>query len=336
MASISKRGSSWFVQIRRKGFRPRFRSFASRSEAQQWARLEESAMDNGLGRVEASGKSDPTIAELLRKYSDEVASQNKGAQTEQLRLAKMSDAPFASLTASNLTCASIADYRDERLRSVKPATVRRELGMLRRVIEVARKDWSAPIRENPVAQISFPPAKDARDRRLRGDELERLLSAIDLGRNPLIRPVILFALETGLRRGEMLRLQWRDIDIEARSALIRNTKNGSDRTIPLSKPAVAILNGLEMSSCGPFPLSGNALRQCWTRACERAAIKDLRFHDLRHEAISRLFELGLTVPEVALISGHRDARMLFRYTHLAPMAVRERLDRLAQNLINAR
>lgn len=331
MASISKRGSSWFVQIRRKGFRPRFRSFASRSEAQQWARLEESAMDNGLGRVEASGKSDPTIAELLRKYSQQVASKNKGAQSEQLRLAKMSDAPFASLTASNLTSAAIADYRDARLRAVKPATVRRELGMLRRVIEVARKDWGAPIRENPVAQISFPPAKDARDRRLQGDELERILSAIGLGRNPLIRPLVLFALETGLRRGEMLRLQWRDIDIEARSALIRNTKNGSDRTIPLSKPAVAILNGLERSSCGPFPLSGNALRQCWTRVCERAEIEDFRFHDLRHEAISRLFELGLTVPEVALISGHRDARMLFRYTHLAPMAVRERLDRLARN-----
>ena len=129
----------------------------------------------------------------------------------------------------------------------------------------------------------------------------------------------------------MLRLQWRDIDIEVRWALIRNTKNGSDRTIPLSKAAVAILDGLDMSRCAPFPLSGNALRQCWTRACERAEIKDLRFHDLRHEAISRLFELGLTVPEVALISGHRDARMLFRYTHLAPLAVRERLDRLAQN-----
>jgi len=331
MASITKRGTSWFVQIRRKGFRPRYRSFASRSDAQQWARIEESAMDNGLGRVDTGRKSDPTIAELLRKYSRQVASKNKGAETEQLRLAKMSEAPFAFLTASSITSASIADYRNERLKVVKPATVRRELGMLRRVIEVARKDWGSPIRGNPVAQISFPPAKDARDRRLRGDEFERLLSAIERGRNPLIKPLVLFALETGLRRGEMLRLQWRDIDIEVRWALIRNTKNGSDRTIPLSKAAVAILDGLDMSRCAPFPLSGNALRQCWTRACERAEIKDLRFHDLRHEAISRLFELGLTVPEVALISGHRDARMLFRYTHLAPLAVRERLDRLAQN-----
>lgn len=328
MASISKRGSSWFVQIRRKGFRPRFKSFASRSAAQQWARMEEAAMDNGFGRVETQGKSDPTIAELLQRYSELVASKNKGAGSEQLRLAKMSDAPFASLTASNLTSASIADYRNQRLEEVKPATVRRELGILRRVIEVARKDWGAPIRDNPVAQISFPPAKDARERRLRGNELERLLSAIKRGRNPLIQPLIFFALETGLRRGEMLRLRWQDIDMQGRSALIRDTKNGSDRTIPLSKPAMSILERLDRSMSAPFPLTGNALRQCWTRACERAGIEDLRFHDLRHEAISRLFELGLTVPEVALISGHRDARMLFRYTHLAPMAVRERLDRL--------
>lgn len=331
MASISKRGSSWFVQIRRKGFRPRFKSFASRSAAQQWARAEEAAIDNGHGRVETIGSGDPSVADLLDRYSREVASQKKGAATEQIRLEKMSDAPFASLSVSNLTSSAIADYRNQRLKEVKPATVRRELGILRRVIEVARKDWSAPLRGNPVAQVTFPAAKDARDRRPTAGELERLFAAIAEGRNPMVRPLVLFALETGLRRGELLRLRWQDVDLESRSALIRDTKNGSDRTIPLSKPAATVLKELGSSAKLVFPLTGNALRQCWKRACHKAGIQDLRFHDLRHEAISRFFELGLSVPEVALISGHRDARMLFRYTHIAPVAVRERLDRLAQN-----
>ncbi len=328
MASINKRGSSWFVQIRRKGFRPRFRSFASHAAAQQWAREEEAAIDNGHGRVETKCGREGTVSQLLSRYSKEVTPNKKGAETELLRLAKMQDAPFAQLSISNLTGSAVADYRDHRLTQVKPTTVRRELGILRSILETARKEWGVSMRENPVAQISIPAARDARERRLKRGELEALLAAIDRGRNPLVRPLVLLALATGLRRGELLRLTWKDIDLDCRTALIRDTKNGSDRTIPLTKPAATLLEGLGKGEGFAFPLTPNALRQSWRRACQRAEIADLRFHDLRHEAISRFFEIGLSVPEVALISGHRDARMLFRYTHLAPNAVRDRLDRL--------
>ncbi|MDN3646814.1 site-specific integrase [Pontixanthobacter aestiaquae] len=331
MASINKRGSSWFVQIRRKGFRPRFKSFESHSAAQQWAREEEAAIDNGHGRVETKRGRETTVSLLLNRYSKEVAPKKKGAVTELLRLAKMQDAPFAQLSISNLTGSALADYRDHRLNQVKPTTVRRELGIIRSVLEIARKEWGVPLRENPVAQISIPAAKDARERRLKPGELEALLAAIDKGRNPLVRPLVLLALETALRRGELLRLTWKDIDLDCRTALIRDTKNGSDRTIPLTKPAATLLEGLGEDAGFAFPLTPNALRQSWRRACHRAEIQDLRFHDLRHEAISRFFEIGLSVPEVALISGHRDARMLFRYTHLAPNAVRDRIDKLSNH-----
>ena len=328
MASINKRGSSWFVQIRRKGFRPRFRSFESYSAAQQWAREEESAIDNGYGRVETKSGREVTVSQLLSRYSKEVTPNKKGAETELLRLAKMQNAPFAQLSIANLTGSAVADYRDQRLAIVKPPTVRRELGILRSVLETARKEWGVSIRENPVAQIAIPAAKDARERRLKKGELEALLKAIDIGRNVLVRPLVLMALATGLRRGEILRLAWKDINLDNRTALIRDTKNGTDRTIPLSRPAASILDPLSKSAAMVFPITPNALRQSWRRACQRAAIENLRFHDLRHEAISRFFELGLSVPEVALISGHRDARMLFRYTHLAPNAVRDRIDKL--------
>lgn len=329
MASINKRGSSWFVQIRRKGFRPRFRSFASHSAAQQWARLEEAAIDNGHGRVETKSSRENTVSELLARYAREKTPDKKGAETELLRLTKMQAAPFAQLSLSNLTSSAIADYRDHRLSEVKPTTVRRELGILRSVLETARKEWGLPIRENPVALVAIPAAKDARERRLKRGEEQRLFDAIDKGRNPFVLPVVALALATGLRRGELLRLTWQDIDLDCRTALIRDTKNGSDRTIPLTRPAAATLETLEKVEVNVFRLTPNALRQSWRRACQRARIEDLRFHDLRHEAISRFFEMGLSVPEVALISGHRDARMLFRYTHLAPNAVRDRIDKLS-------
>lgn len=328
MASINKRGSSWFVQIRRKGFRPRFKSFASHAAAQQWARVEEAAIDNGHGRMETKTSRETTVSKLLARYAREKTPSKKGAETELLRLTKMQAAPFAQLSLSNLTSSAIADYRDHRLSEVKPTTVRRELGILRSVLETARKEWGSPIRENPVALVAIPAAKDARERRLKQGELDALMEAIDRGRNELVRPVVLMALATGLRRGELLRLTWQDIDLDCRTALIRDTKNGSDRTIPLTRQAASILEQLEEAGTEVFPLTPNALRQSWRRACQRARVEDLRFHDLRHEAISRFFEMGLSVPEVALISGHRDARMLFRYTHLAPHAVRLRLDSL--------
>ncbi len=128
-----------------------------------------------------------------------------------------------------------------------------------------------------------------------------------------------------MRRGEIVSAQWADVDLENRTLHIPITKNGHARTIPLTPAAVIILNTLPRQSECIFPMSGNAVRLAWERLKRREGITDLRFHDLRHEAVSRFFEMGLTVPEVALISGHRDARMLFRYTHLRAEDVGKKL-----------
>jgi integrase len=138
---------------------------------------------------------------------------------------------------------------------------------------------------------------------------------------------VLFGLATGMRRGEILAVRQQQIDFAGRALLIPETKNGHARTIPLSNEAIALLHGLRREGQDRvFPITANAFRLAWERVKNRAGIGDLRFHDLRHEAISRFFERGLTAPEVALISGHRDMRMLFRYAH----ATRERiLEKLA-------
>jgi integrase len=168
---------------------------------------------------------------------------------------------------------------------------------------------------NPVDFIKMPPASKPRQRRLNKGEYERLEQASHLTLNPHIWPFIVFAIETGMRRGEILGLTWDNISLERQLAYLPFTKNGSSREVPLSKKAVQVLSNQRsrQDTPTPFPVNTNAFRLAWERLRKRA---DLRFHDLRHEAISRFFEMGLSIPEVALISGHKDAKMLFRYTHL--------------------
>ena len=164
--------------------------------------------------------------------------------------------------------------------------------------------------------ISKPRAPRARDRRLEAGELERLLSACE---NKWFRPVILFAIETGMRRGEILSLTWEGVHLGKRYVHLPDTKNGDSRDVPLSPQALELLGGLPRNIRGDqvvFPLHFEALKSSWRRACSRAGVKDLRFHDLRHEVTSRFFEKGLNVMEVAAITGHKDLRMLQRYTHL--------------------
>jgi len=165
---------------------------------------------------------------------------------------------------------------------------------------------------------------------LEAGELDALLHGCTLGRTPLLAPVIQFAIETGMRRGEIVSATWDNVDLDKRTLHIPITKNGHARTIPLTPKAVELLADLPRTDDRVFPITGNAIRLAWVRLKKRVGIVDLRFHDLRHEAISRFFEMGLSVPEVALISGHRDPRMLFRYTHLRAEDVGKKLHNASQ------
>lgn len=144
-----------------------------------------------------------------------------------------------------------------------------------------------------------------------------------------MRALILVAIATAMRQGELLAAKWHDIDLAARLWLIPLTKNGERRTIPLTGQCVRLLrvlkSGVKEEGSRVFDLSREAVKCSWRRIMKRSALDDLHFHDLRHEAISRFFERGLSVPEVSLISGHKDARMLFRYTHVTAAHVLAKL-----------
>jgi len=215
---------------------------------------------------------------------------------------------------------------------VKPATARRELVILRHVFEVAIKEWNVPLPGNPVRTIKVPKDSEARDRRLEQGELEKLLGAIGPRTAWYLRPFIILAIETGMRRGELVSLTWAHVDLKKRTARLPITKNGHLRIVPLTPKAIEVLSSLERSDARVFPIHEDAVNLAWQRLRAKAGVEGLRLHDLRHEAVSRFFEYGLSIPEVALISGHRDLRMLSRYTHLRPEAVAEKLAKAAVNL----
>lgn len=333
MASIRKHRDKFQVRVRRKGVPTITRTFHKLADAKEWANLQERQADRGELGPERKELERITLADLVTRYRNEVVPTKKGAEIETIILNVFLRHRICKKRLSELTTADFANYRDERLRTITAKTLKRQLSPISNMFEVARIDWQIPLRQNPLSDLSLKVIDNKRQRRLRQDELCRLLEAAKKTRNPLIVPVILFALETTMRRGEILALRFRDIDLERHSVTVRESKNGYSRIIPLSSAATAILtDAIEKMSDEDrrknerlFPVTPIALRLAWDRLTKRAGIDDLNFHDLRHEAISRLFELGLTVPEVASVSGHRDMRMLFRYAHANHARIRVKL-----------
>jgi integrase len=325
MATLRKRGSKWQVQVRREGHNFS-KTFHLREDALKWAREQERRIDTGE-TSQPPTKLDATLrlAEVIARYEQEILPKKRTAGVnERFHLRAILSHPIARLGVSHLSQASISAYRDYRLSQVSASTVRRELGLLLHALKIARTEWCLSIPE--LRPITKPPENKPRERRLSEEELRALIDALSQCRNKLVKPVFLFALATGMRRGEVLSLRWTNVDLEARTAFLPITKNGHSRSVPLSPQALSVLLELPRREGDlVFPISANSLRLAWERVKRRAGITDLRFHDLRHEAISGFFEMGLSVPEVSLISGHRDPRMLFRYTHLRAADVAKKL-----------
>lgn len=319
MATFRKRNGKWQVQIRRTGYAPISKSFLVKSDADIWARHMEADLDRQVIPLDKRPLVQVTLADLLKKYRSEITPNKRGAYTESYRIEKFLQADMVKLKYNQITPQIIANYKEQRLKEVQPSTVRRDLNLLSHVFETARREWLMPISSNPVAVIRKPPSPEARKRRLTDDEREKLLKSCESFRNQDTARLILFALETAMRRSEITSLTWENINLENKTAHLPLTKNGLSRTVPLAPKALEILKAIEpRAGSSVFNLTNTAVRLAWERVCKKAGIVDLHFHDLRHEAISRFFEKGLSVPEVALISGHRDMRMLFRYTHLKP------------------
>lgn len=321
MATIRKLRGRWQAQVRRRGMAPRAKSFDQKADAEKWARSLESELDRCGMLPDTRVAESTTLRSILERYMIEISPRKRSAHTEISRIKALLRRPLCHRTLALLSTSDLATYRDERLRSVSPSTVIRELNTISHAIDTAMRDWDVYLHRNPCKLVRRPSPPRGRNRRLRDDEEQRLLAAADAGRNLYMHDLIVLAIETGMRRGELLLLDWQHIDLGTQVAHLPLTKNGEPRDVPLSSRARSVLQRLwEGQGCPPagraLPTSESAIVQAWGHLCGRAGITGLHFHDLRHEAVSRLFEKGLNVVEVSTISGHKELRMLSRYAHL--------------------
>lgn len=357
MGTITKRGDlQWQAKVRRKGFPSQSRTFMYKEDAEKWVRAIERELETS-GFVDRREAEKNTLAEALDRYKKEVTPSKKSAAIEAVKIdVILRDSALAGLKMSAVTSAAVAAWRDRRLKDVTGATVNREIDVLSAVLNHARREWGIHV-ENPIPYVKRPEKARSRDRRLSPEEEKYLLAALTGGerqqdgtfskgaRNPWLLPLVQLALETAMRRGELLSLRWENVDLKLRTAHLPDTKNGDSRTVPLSTRAVAILKGLpshpkrtpgrpaERASGPVFATTAMALRKGFTRAVERAQedytedckktrrkplpdfLCDLHFHDTRHEAASRLAEKLSNILELSAVTGHRDVRMLKRYYH---------------------
>lgn len=323
MATIRQRGSKWQARIRVQGAASIEKSFTNKADAEAWAKVCEADMIRGLFIKRADEQT--TLADLIDRYAAEVSATKRGKDAESYRLAMFKAAKMAKLSASRVTSTMTAAWRDERTREVSPGTVLRELQLLAHVFAVAERDWGIHLPNgNPVEKIRKPAPGKARERVLTSDERTKLLAECRKCRSPWIAPVVEFALETAARRGEILSLRWADVNLATATARV-DGKTGT-RVIPLSTQGVALLRKLPKSSSGVvFPVTIETLKQAYERAVTRAGINDFTFHDLRHDALTRLAGLGLNILELRAISGHTTANMLQRYVRIDPAQLARKL-----------
>lgn len=325
MGSIRKRNGKFQAQVRREGVKPVSKTFQTKRDAATWIRCIEARID--AGELNITAPKLLTLRDLLDRYSKKVTPLKKGRLQEQGRIRRLLNDPISECRLVNLTPMEIANFRDRRIKDgVRAAQI--DLILIRHCIKTARIEWGVTMQSNPVDGVRIPNGIKRRKRRLQTGEFELLRDAAKSCTNSYIWPCVEFAIVTAMRRSEILSILWKNVDLHRRIVLLPDTKNGQKREVPLTARAVEILEENSSLDERVFPVTDNSIRHGWDRLTRRAGISNLRFHDLRHEAISRFFELGLSVPEVAAISGHKDPRMLFSYTHLDAGAISAKLDRV--------
>jgi integrase len=341
MASICKRKTGYQAQFRRKGYQPISKVFSSLQEAETWLQAIQSEIEQGTHAFNRQAES-TTLLKALERYELEVTPTKKCADIESRRIRRWKSEPIAQRGLSLIRSRDMASYRDRRLKEgAANDTVRQELAVVSHLYTVAIKEWGMETLHHPLRGIRFPKPGKGRDRRILKNEagkseLDYLLESIS---NEQLKLVINLAVETAMRRSEILGLAWSQIDLDRRIAKLTDTKNGDNRFVPLTIKAKSLLDPLKPPRLSDQPLitikpitvtSGfhRALLQGRKRYVQECKQNDmspdlrflvgLRFHDLRHEATSRFFEKQLSVMEVASITGHKTLSMLQRYTHLRP------------------
>jgi integrase len=373
MAAIEKRKTNdgqvrYRVKIRLKGKPPQTETFHRLADAKRWAHETEVAIreDRYFKTVEAKKH---TVGDLIDRYILDVMPLKKKSQKKQTAQLLWWKGQIGCFTLAELTPALIGEKRDELLRGVtcrgskrSPATVMRYLSALSHACTVATKEWGW-LDDSPMRKVTKLREARGRVRFLDENERAQLLQACKESQNPHLYPVVLLAMSTGMRYGEIINLTWRDVDISRRRIILQETKNGDRRAVPLAGQALELLARLEKEHSGETDLLFPKLRKvatistpssiisehgvtkvqkvqkpaqlriAWQTAVKKAELKDFRFHDLRHTAASYLAMSGASLAEIAEILGHKTLAMVKRYSHLSDTHKHSVIDRMNKNFL---
>lgn len=326
MASIIKIGKSWRVLVRRKGHKSICKTFPTKARAEAFARQTEADIDRGV--IVQPAAHDLLVRDLVSAYRDMRDKSDRpilDTATEHYMLRRLSES-LGDLSAGALSVQDLLDYaatrRDDgagpytvNMELSKLGTVMRYTGALLRVVLPDVVAQARPL----LTHLRMIGGGGKRERRPTEDEVTAICEHVA----PWLSDVVMFAIHSAMRRGEIVRLKWADLDEKKRLVLVRDRKDprqkvGNDQWVPLMPGAWEIVQTQPRDDSRIFPRHEQTISKYFKAACDDLGIPDLHFHDLRHEGVSRLFEAGMSIERVALVSGHKDWRHLRRYTNLRP------------------
>ena len=330
MASFRKRGNRWQVQVRRDGV-ARSETFDTKAAATAWARRIERKIDEG--RLDAA-KPIGTLGDLIDRYETEIPRIKAIGRSTAYSLRLIRDR-IGSLRLDRLTANQIIAFGQKRAaEGAGPATVILDISVLSSLLKTARALWRMPVdvgvleeARHALAYVGLVGPSRSRERRVSDTEVDAVASELRRRSRLPLADATEFALASGMRREEVCRIRWADLEADKRIIMIRDRKHprekaGNDQRVPLlavrGRDPLSIIARQPRTDDRIFPIKPASWTSIFVRAVRACGIDDLHLHDLRHEATSRLFELGLSIERVALITGHRDWAMLRRYTHLTP------------------
>ena len=316
MGTVRKRGKAYRAEVAKNGVR---KSATFDTKAQAYAWIEDAERSIAEGREDGlRAPAKATFGDLLAEYVQKVSAGKKGERWESIRIDSLSRDPIAEVGLREIDASHVAAWRDRRLRQVSAGSVLREWNLLSHACNVAVKEWLW-LKDNPFSGVKRPAQPKARDRLASDAEIASILNALgyDADAPPRtatarVGAAVIFAIETGMRASEILRLRWSDI--AGSVATVRDGKTlAAARRVPLSSRALAVLGRLprdDARTC--FDLPSGTLDTLFRKGKARALVEDLHFHDMRHLAITRLAK-KLQILDLARMVGHKDLRMLQIY-----------------------
>ncbi len=336
MATIERRKTkdgaiTYRVKIRLRGHPLETTTFERKTDAKRWAQQTEAAIREGR-HFKATEAKKHTLGEVVDRYLRDVLPAKPRSEKDQKRQLKWWKEQLGDFLLADVTPALIAEYRDKLAKGVtprgtqrSPSTVNRYLAALSHALSIAVKEWGW-LDDNPIRKVRKPKEPRGRVRFLSDDERTRLLAACKEHNNPALYAIVVLALSTGARQGEILNLTWKDVSVSRGMIVLQETKNNERRAIPLQGHALEIVKEMRtvrrIDTDLLFPSRQDPdkplnIQNIWRAALEKVAIEDFKFHDLRHSAASYLAMSGASLVEMATVLGHKTLQMLKRYAHLS-------------------